>query len=79
MRSDHILYNIQRELEPWVFKKSISPAFLQYVLLAKRNNLHFVHGFGALREEPGTQRQTINIVLRVFFQDFCIVGERVKG
>ena len=69
-------------LSPGSSTKSISPAFLQCLLLAKRNNLHFVYGYGALREEPGTQREIINIVLQFyvhFLQDFCIVGERVKG
>ena len=39
----------------------------------------FLHGFGAMREQPGTQGEIKNSILPAFLQGFCILGERVKG
>ena len=39
----------------------------------------FLHGLGAMREQPGTQREIQNNILPAWLQGFCILGERVKG
>ena len=44
-------------------------------LLARRKSMHFLHGFGALREQPGTQSEPTNV--RIAFS-LTSWGERVK-
>ena len=74
--SNDRLHMSQEHLKPLIGPPTLS---VPQASLQSSYMYAFLEGFGAMGEQPGTQREIKNSILPAFLQGFCILGERVKG